>query len=139
MYVRKDYYQADNHIDMAETMKTSKMISHFSEMPVPHNKAVVGANAFAHESGIHQDGMLKNPQTYEILTPEIVGANKTTLPLGKLSGSHAVMTKLQKMGYQVDKEDMKRIFPRFKHVADHSSIVSEEQLRNIMNQIKEIA
>ncbi|WP_125710331.1 2-isopropylmalate synthase [Companilactobacillus zhongbaensis] len=139
MYVRKDYYQADNHIDMAETMKTSQMISHFSEMPVPHNKAVVGANAFAHESGIHQDGMLKNPQTYEILTPTVVGANKTTLPLGKLSGSHAVMTKLQNMGYQVDKDDMKRIFPRFKHVADHSSIVSEEQLRNIMNQIKEIA
>jgi 2-isopropylmalate synthase len=138
MYVRKDYYDATNDIDMSETKKTSDMISHFSEMPVPHNKAVVGANAFAHESGIHQDGMLKNPQTYEILTPEVVGANKTTLPLGKLSGSHAVMQKLNQMGYKVDREDMKRIFPRFKNVADNTAIVSEAQLREIMKKVNEV-
>ena len=138
MYVRKDYYQADNHIDMAETKKTSDMISNYSNMPVPHNKPVVGANAFAHESGIHQDGMLKNPQTYEILTPEVVGANKTSLPLGKLSGSHAVMMKLQNMGYQVDRNDMKQIFPRFKNVADNTSIVSEEQLKNIMREVNKV-
>ncbi|WP_300560535.1 2-isopropylmalate synthase [Companilactobacillus sp.] len=138
MYVRKDYYDATNNIDMSETKKTSDMISHFSEMPVPHNKAVVGANAFAHESGIHQDGMLKNPQTYEILTPEVVGANKTTLPLGKLSGSHAVMQKLNQMGYKVDREDMKRIFPRFKNVADNTAIVSEAQLREIMKKVNEV-
>lgn len=137
MYVRKDYYQAQNHIQMGETYKLSQMISQYSKMPVPHNKAVVGANAFAHESGIHQDGMLKNPQTYEILTPEVVGAKKTSLPLGKLSGSHAVMQKLQQMGYQVDRNDMTEIFPRFKDVADHTDIVSEEQLSSIMEQMKE--
>lgn len=137
MYVRKDYYQAQNHIQMGETYKLSQMISQYSKMPVPHNKAVVGANAFAHESGIHQDGMLKNPQTYEILTPEVVGAKKTSLPLGKLSGSHAVMQKLQQMGYQVDRNDMTEIFPRFKDVAGHTDIVSEEQLSSIMEQMKE--
>ncbi|KRL66051.1 2-isopropylmalate synthase [Companilactobacillus versmoldensis] len=137
MYVRKDYYQAQNHIQMGETYKLIQMISQYSKMPVPHNKAVVGANAFAHESGIHQDGMLKNPQTYEILTPEVVGAKKTSLPLGKLSGSHAVMQKLQQMGYQVDRNDMTEIFPRFKDVADHTDIVSEEQLSSIMEQMKE--
>lgn len=137
MYVRKDYYQAQNHIQMGETYKLSQMISQYSKMPVPHNKAVVGANAFAHESGIHQDGMLKNPQTYEILTPEVVRAKKTSLPLGKLSGSHAVMQKLQQMGYQVDRNDMTEIFPRFKDVAGHTDIVSEEQLSSIMEQMKE--
>lgn len=135
MYVRKDYYDAENNINMKETKKTSDMISDYAKMPVPHNKAVVGANAFAHESGIHQDGMLKNPQTYEILTPESVGAAKTSLPLGKLSGSHAVMDKLNEMGFRVDREAMKAIFPVFKDCADHTDIVSEEDLTQIMSQI----
>ncbi|APX71283.1 2-isopropylmalate synthase [Companilactobacillus allii] len=135
MYVRKDYYNAESNINLSETKKTSDMISNFSNMPVPHNKAVVGDNAFSHESGIHQDGMLKNPQTYEILTPEVVGAHKTTLPLGKLSGSHAVMAKLQKMGYEVDKDTMKIIFPKFKAVADHTNIVSENDLEYIMQEV----
>ncbi|WP_063285785.1 2-isopropylmalate synthase [Secundilactobacillus collinoides] len=135
MYVRKDYYDAENNINMKETKKTSDMISKFAKMPVPHNKAVVGANAFAHESGIHQDGMLKNPQTYEILTPESVGAAKTTLPLGKLSGSHAVMDKLNEMGFSVDRDAMKTIFPIFKDCADHTDIVSEDDLTRIMSQV----
>lgn len=139
MYVRKDYYHAENNIKMSETKKTSDMISQFSNMPVPHNKAVVGANAFAHESGIHQDGMLKNPQTYEILTPEVVGAHKTTLPLGKLSGSHAVMMKLQEMGYDVDRAAMKIIFPNFKNIADHTTIVSENDLKNIMTEYEKVS
>lgn len=138
LHVRKDYYDATDNIDLKETKMTSDMISHCAEMPVPHNKAVVGANAFAHESGIHQDGMLKNPQTYEILTPESVGANKTTLPLGKLSGSHAVMAKLNQMGFDVNRESMKQIFPIFKDKADHTAIVSEDDLREIMKQIKRV-
>ncbi|KRM61595.1 2-isopropylmalate synthase [Paucilactobacillus vaccinostercus DSM 20634] len=138
LYVRKDYYNAEDNIDLKETKMTSDMISNYANMPVPRNKAVVGANAFAHESGIHQDGMLKNPNTYEILTPETVGANKTTLPLGKLSGSHAVMAKLHAMGFKVDREEMKEIFPIFKDKADHTSIVSEDDLREIMKQIKKV-
>ncbi|KRM13011.1 2-isopropylmalate synthase [Paucilactobacillus suebicus] len=138
LYVRKNYYDATDNINLAETKETSDMISDYAKMPVPHNKAVVGANAFAHESGIHQDGMLKNPNTYEIITPETVGAHKTTLPLGKLSGSHAVMTKLNKMGFDVDRDDMKKIFPIFKNKADHTAIVGEDDLRNIMKQVKEV-
>ncbi len=139
IYVRKDYYDAVDNINMKETKKTSDMISNFAKMPVPHNKAVVGANAFAHESGIHQDGMLKNPNTYEILTPESVGAQKTTLPLGKLSGSHAVMAKLNRMGYKVDRDDMKVIFPVFKDWADHTDIVSESDLKEIMKRSKKVS
>ncbi|MQS46087.1 2-isopropylmalate synthase [Companilactobacillus mishanensis] len=137
MFVRKDYYNATNNIDLSETKNISEMISRFAKMPVPRNKAVVGANAFAHESGIHQDGMLKNRQTYEVMTPETVGADKTSMPLGKLSGSHAVMTKLQSMGYQVDRDAMKSIFPKFKEVADNTDIVSETDLNSIMKDIRE--
>ncbi|WP_082593390.1 2-isopropylmalate synthase [Secundilactobacillus kimchicus] len=139
LYVRHDYYDADNRINLSETKRTSDMISDFTNMAVPHNKAVVGANAFAHESGIHQDGMLKNPQTYEILTPEVVGAHKTTLPLGKLSGSHAVMTKLQEMGYNVTRADMTCIFPIFKAKADTTDVVSEADLRIIMKHVSEVS
>ena len=138
LYVRQDYYQATNNIHLQETKHVSDIISDFAQMPVPHNKAVVGANAFAHESGIHQDGMLKNPQTYEILTPESVGAAKTTLPLGKLSGSHAVMAKLKEIGFDVDQDDMKHIFPIFKQMADTKSIIDESDLRVIMNKVKEV-
>lgn len=110
LHVRHDYYQVDDHIQLSETWATSQLISQAAEMPIPHNKAVIGANAFAHESGIHQDGMLKNPQTYGILTPASVGAPKTTLPLGKLSGSHAVMHKLQQLGYRIDPQQMAAVF-----------------------------
>ncbi|MCC7666435.1 2-isopropylmalate synthase [Liquorilactobacillus satsumensis] len=138
LYVRKDYYDAVDRIDLKKTKAISELISRYTKMPVPHNKAVVGANAFAHESGIHQDGMLKSPQTYEILTPESVGAAKTTLPLGKLSGSHAVMTKLRQMGYSVEREGMQQIFPIFKNKADHTAIVSEADLREIMEKFEKV-
>ncbi len=101
-------------------------------MPIPHNKAVIGANTFAHESGIHQDGMLKNPQTYEILTPASVGAPKTTLPLGKLSGSHAVMHKLQQLGYQIDTQQMAAVFAQFKRIAEQVDIVRDADLKTMM-------
>ena len=81
--IRQDYYQAETSIVLNETINTSEMVSRFSGIPVPKNKAVVGGNAFSHESGIHQDGVLKNPLTYEIITPELVGAKSNSLPLGK--------------------------------------------------------
>lgn len=132
LHVRHDYYQVDDHIQLSETWATSQLISQASEMPIPHNKAVIGANAFAHESGIHQDGMLKNPQTYEILTPASVGAPKTTLPLGKLSGSHAVMHKLQQLGYQIDAQQMSAVFAQFKRIAEQVDIVCDADLKTMM-------
>ncbi|MDN6968048.1 2-isopropylmalate synthase [Oenococcus sp. UCMA 17063] len=137
LYVRKDYYGATDNINLKDTQATSEMISKYSKMPLPKNKAVVGNNAFAHESGIHQDGMLKNPQTYEILRPETVGGKSTSLPLGKLSGSHAVMEKLKEMGYSVDHELMKTIFPVFKAKADKKALINEKDLQAIMQQISE--
>lgn len=130
--MRHDYYQVDDHIQLSETWATSQLISQAAEMPIPHNKAVIGANAFAHESGIHQDGMLKNPQTYEILTPASVGAPKTTLPLGKLSGSHAVMHKLQQLGYRIDPQQMAAVFAQFKRIAEQVDIVCDADLKTMM-------
>lgn len=76
MHIRHDYYQADSGITLAETKRTSDLVSRLSGMAIPKNKAVIGANAYAHESGIHQDGVLKNPDTYEIITPALVGVEK---------------------------------------------------------------
>ncbi|TDV94676.1 hypothetical protein C7818_102102 [Leuconostoc mesenteroides] len=105
-------------------------------MPVAGNKPIMGRNAFAHESGIHQDGYLKNPETYEILKPEMVGAT-ASLPLGKLSGSHAVMSKLNSLGYEVTRDDMKSIFPIFKSVAEESDLITDDQLKVIMQVVEE--
>lgn len=139
LMVRHDFYDTTDNINLKETKETSDMISSYAKMAVPRNKAVVGDNAFAHESGIHQDGMLKNPNTYEILTPESVGAKGTSLPLGKLSGSHAVMVKLNEMGYHVDKAQIKHIFPAFKAIADEQPIVHEADLHKIMKNVSEVA
>lgn len=133
-YVRKDYFQCTDNIDLKQTKATSEMVSQFSEMPIANNQPVTGHNCFAIESGIHQDGYLKNRQTYEILTPEAVGmSSETALPLGKLSGSHAVMVKLNGMGYtDVDRDAMKEIFPIFKRIADQSKLVSDDALKQMM-------
>ncbi|MDN5950776.1 MAG: 2-isopropylmalate synthase, partial [Loigolactobacillus coryniformis] len=111
-------------------------VSRFSDMAVANNQPVTGVNCFAIESGIHQDGFLKNPQTYEILTPETVGMPATALPLGKLSGSHAVMDKLNHIGYNVDRGDMRILFPRFKAIADQTKLVSDAELHEMMQEYK---
>ncbi|UQS87314.1 2-isopropylmalate synthase [Nicoliella spurrieriana] len=133
--VRNDYYHYQTNINLKETKRTADMISEFTKMPIPHNKAVIGQNAFSHESGIHQDGMLKNRNTYEILTPESVGMGATHIILGKLSGSHAVMQELNHMGYEVTREDMVNIFPAFKAVADKQPIVNDHDLAMIMERM----
>jgi len=112
--IRQDYYQAETSIVLNETINTSEMVSRFSGIPVPKNKAVVGGNAFSHESGIHQDGVLKNPLTYEIITPELVGVKSNSLPLGKLSGRHAFVEKLRELALDFTEEDIKPLFAKFK-------------------------
>lgn len=135
-YVRHDYYQCEDNIKLEYTKETSEMVSRFSDMAVANNQPVTGVNCFAIESGIHQDGFLKNPQTYEILTPETVGMSATALPLGKLSGSHAVMDKLNHIGYNVDRGDMRILFPRFKAIADQTKLVSDAELHEMMQEYK---
>ncbi|MFD1319237.1 2-isopropylmalate synthase [Loigolactobacillus zhaoyuanensis] len=135
-YVRRDYYQCEDNINLEYTKETSEMVSRYSDMTVANNQPVTGVNCFSIESGIHQDGFLKNPQTYEILTPATVGMPATALPLGKLSGSHAVMDKLNHIGYDVDRGDMRRIFPRFKNIADQTKLVSDAELHTMMQDYK---
>lgn len=128
LHIRKDYYQATSGITLAETKHTSDIVARLSGVAVPRNKAVIGANAFAHESGIHQDGVLKNPETYEIITPQLVGVKNNALPLGKLSGRHAFVTKLGELGYQLSEEALKAAFKRFKDLADKKKQITDQDL-----------
>jgi 2-isopropylmalate synthase len=111
---------------------TSRLTSKLSGVSVQPNKAIVGANAFAHESGIHQDGVLKDSSTFEIMTPTDVGIKKSTLPLGKLSGRHACKNKLREMGYYLNDEDLNRVFERFKRLADRKKTVFDEDLVSLV-------
>ncbi|MBZ5961576.1 2-isopropylmalate synthase [Leuconostoc gasicomitatum] len=136
IYVRHEKFNVETDIVLSHSKAISDIVARATQMPVASNKPIMGRNAFAHESGIHQDGYLKNPETYEILKPEMVGAT-ASLPLGKLSGSHAVMSKLNSLGYDVTRDDMKNIFPIFKSVAEESNLVTNEQLKIIMQAVEE--
>jgi len=128
LHIRNDFYQATSNIKLNETKRTSDLVARLSGITVPKNKAIVGGNAYAHESGIHQDGVLKNPETYEIITPQLVGVQTNSLPLGKLSGRHAFVDKMQQLGYQFDQEETNELFKRFKELADKKKQVTEQDL-----------
>jgi 2-isopropylmalate synthase len=115
-------------------MRASKLVSAVSSFPVQYNKAIVGRNAFAHESGIHQDGMLKNPLTYEIMTPESVGVSKTSLVMGKHSGRNAFRTKLAELGYKLADNQLEDAFLRFKDLADRKKIVYDEDIEALVDE-----
>ncbi|EUJ25710.1 2-isopropylmalate synthase [Listeria floridensis FSL S10-1187] len=132
LHIRKDIYAAESHIKLDQIKSTSDLVSRLSGLPVPKNKAVIGGNAFAHESGIHQDGVLKNPDTYEIITPALVGVEKNSLPLGKLSGRHAFTNRMEELGYVLDEQEQKAAFKRFKALADVKKFVSEEDLHALI-------
>ncbi|MBN6186652.1 2-isopropylmalate synthase [Aneurinibacillus sp. BA2021] len=125
---RRDFYQATTNLKLEEIARTSKLVSRLTGMFVPGNKAVVGANAFAHESGIHQDGVLKEVTTYEIIRPERVGVKSNRLVLGKLSGRHAFKDKLVELGYQLSQEELNDAFNRFKDLCDRKKDVSDEDI-----------
>ncbi|WP_133580984.1 2-isopropylmalate synthase [Aureibacillus halotolerans] len=128
LHVRKDYYQCGTELVLAETKRTSDLVSKLTGMQIPANKAVVGRNAFAHESGIHQDGMLKNKQTYEIISPELVGVTADPYVLGKLSGRHAFKTHLQKLGFSINDEEMQTLFTAFKSLCDTKKEVTDDDI-----------
>jgi 2-isopropylmalate synthase len=131
---RKDFYQADTGIVTEEIIKTSRLVSKITGMVVQPNKAIVGANAFAHASGIHQDGLLKDKTTYEIMRPESVGLGKSTMVMGKLSGRHAFRQKLEDLGYKLTDEEINKAFERFKRLADQKKEVFEEDLEAILSE-----
>jgi len=128
LYVRKDFFQVETGINTRELYRTSRLVSQLTGMLVPPNKAVVGQNAFAHESGIHQDGVLKDRQTYEIMNAELVGREAAVLVLGKHSGRHAFKKALEELGYRFSDEELKRLFARFKEVAERKKQVTAEDL-----------
>src|SRR5699024_620711 len=132
LYVRKDHYNLSTNINLEETKNTSDMVSRYSGFQVPRNKAIVGQNAFSHESGIHQDGILKNPATYEIMTPQLVGVVKNSLPLGKLSGKHAFSEKLIELGYDLTPDEQVEVFKQFKSIADKKKQVTDRDIHAIL-------
>ena len=113
---------------------TSRLVSMITGIMVQPNKAIVGANAFAHEAGIHQDGVLKNPMTYEIMKPETIGLSTNKLVLGKHSGRHAMRSRLKEMGYDLSDEEINLVFPRFKELADKKKHVVNEDLEVIVTE-----
>ncbi len=131
---RKDFFKSDTSIVTEEIMKASRLVSKISGMSVQPNKAIVGANAFAHESGIHQDGLLKEKMTYEIILPESVGAGTTSIVLGKHSGRHAFKKRLEELGYHPDEGDLNKAFERLKRLADKKKEIFDEDLEAIISE-----
>ncbi|NEQ31945.1 MAG: 2-isopropylmalate synthase [Leptolyngbya sp. SIO4C5] len=144
LYVRRQFYNpflgrpADSeepltNIDSQQIYKTSRLVSNLTGMLVQPNKAIVGANAFAHESGIHQDGVLKNRLTYEIMDAQSIGLNDNLIVLGKHSGRNAFRSRLRELGYELADQELNRAFIRFKEVADKKKEISDRDIEAIVN------
>ncbi len=129
---RKNYLDLDTNIVTEQIYPTSRLVSQVTGIPIPINKPIVGDNAFAHEAGIHQDGVLKHKQTYEIMTPESIGIPGNRLVMGKHSGRHAFDERLKFLGFNLSKEDMNRAFSRFKALADKKKNVYDEDIEAIV-------
>lgn len=131
---RKDFYQAETKINTREIIRASRLVTRITGIPVQPNKAIVGANAFAHESGIHQDGLLKEKMTYEIIRPEEIGLHRTELVLGKHSGRHAFKTRLKELGYELSPEEIETAFKKFKHLADQKKDIFDEDIEALVSE-----
>jgi 2-isopropylmalate synthase len=125
---RRPVFNLETGIDTTQITRISRQVSNYTGIPVQPNKAIVGANAFAHEAGIHQDGMLKHNETYEIMRPETVGLSHSSLVLGKHSGRHAFKVRLAELGYDLDGEDLNNTFARFKELADKKKHITDADL-----------
>src|SRR6266700_4497878 len=134
MRVRNDVLPFWTGIDATSLLRASKLVGAATSFPIQYNKAIVGRNAFAHESGIHQDGMLKNTQTYEIMTPETVGVKQTSLVMGKHSGRHAFVHKLEELGYHLAGNQLEDAFVRFKALADRKKHVYDEDIEALVDE-----
>lgn len=133
LHTRRQFFGVGTRINTREIARSSRLLSTTIGLPVPPNKAVVGANAFAHESGIHQDGVLKNRMTYEIMSAETVGLDGNALVLGKHSGRHAFRAKLTAMGYEFDsEEEFQRLFERFKELCDRKKHVDDRDIEALI-------
>jgi 2-isopropylmalate synthase len=134
LHTRANYLQTGTAIRTERIYPTSRLVSMITGIMVQPNKAIVGANAFAHEAGIHQDGVLKNPMTYEIMRPETIGLNASKLVLGKHSGRHALRSQLKDLGYDLSDEELNLVFTKFKELADKKKHVMDEDLEAIVTE-----
>lgn len=132
LHTRRSFFGLYTNIETRELARTSRLVSECTGIDVPPNKAIVGANAFAHEAGIHQDGVLKNRQTYEIMMAETVGWDGVGLVLGKHSGRHALRVKTEAMGYELTDEELTLVFARFKKLADRKKLLDERDIHALM-------
>ncbi|MFQ5711519.1 MAG: 2-isopropylmalate synthase [Candidatus Geothermarchaeales archaeon] len=131
---RRDFYQLETGVNTKEIYKTSRLVSSLTGIPTQPNKAIVGANAFAHEAGVHQDGVLKERSTYEIMTPQSIGLSSSRLVLGKTSGRHAFKDRLSKLGYELTEKQLEKAFNRFKELADKKKEIFDEDLETIVEE-----
>lgn len=132
LHTRRAIFNLETGIDTTQIARLSRMVSNYTGIPVAPNKAVVGANAFAHEAGIHQDGMLKNHMTYEIMRPEMVGLGRSQLVLGKHSGRHALRVRLRELGYELTDLELSATFERFKELADKKKTITDADLEALV-------
>lgn len=132
LYTRKPVFNFTTGIDPSQISRSSRMVSNYTGIPIQPNKAIVGENAFAHEAGIHQDGMLKNNRTYEIMSPETVGLQRSRLVLGKHSGRHALQVRLDELGYSLEDEGLNKIFRSFKTLADKKKTITDADLEALV-------
>src|SRR5205085_5989715 len=139
MRVRPDHYAYDTGVVGEQLYPASQMLSEITGVPVQPNKAIIGRNAFAHEAGIHQDGMLKNPLTYEIMTPQSVGVPDSRLVLGKHSGRHALGLHCEKLGYLFDRRELDEVYRRFVVLADRIKNVEDHHLLQLIRDTKDQA
>lgn len=132
LHTRRSVFGLNTGVDTTQIVRVSKLVSNYTGIVVQPNKAIVGANAFAHEAGIHQDGMLKHNQTYEIMRPETVGLTHSRLVLGKHSGRHAFKNRLVEMGYGLNETELDKAFVRFKDLADKKKIITDADLEALV-------
>jgi 2-isopropylmalate synthase len=131
---RRDFFGISTGINTKQIIATSRLVSSVTGVAVPPNKAVVGRNAFAHESGIHQDGVLKQKSTYEIMRPEDVGLDQGRLVLGKHSGRHAFRTRLEELGVRLSEEHLQHAFEQFKRLADKKKEIYDEDIEALVRE-----
>ncbi|HJP60127.1 MAG TPA: 2-isopropylmalate synthase [Gemmatimonadaceae bacterium] len=139
LHTRRPFFELHTSVETRELARTSRLVSECTGIGVPPNKAIVGANAFAHEAGIHQDGVLKNRHTYEIMSAETVGWDGVCLVLGKHSGRHALRAKTEALGYRLSDEELSNLFARFKELADRKKLVEEGDIHALLLESTEVA
>jgi 2-isopropylmalate synthase len=139
LHTRREYFQAETAIDTAKIYSTSRCVTNVTGSKVQANKAIVGENAFAHEAGIHQHGVLANPLTYEIMTPESIGLPRNKMVLGKHSGKHAFENRLQELGFRLDAARVTELFAKFKDLADRKKTVGDADIEALAHDVQTMA